>query len=61
MTPLTAARIQIGNSLAFHIIFSVLSAGLPLVIVTMLICYTLQLSQNLTYTMHTVIIIWKYI
>jgi cytochrome d ubiquinol oxidase subunit I len=32
MTPLTAARIQMGNSLAFHIIFSVLSVGLPLML-----------------------------
>jgi hypothetical protein len=32
MSPLLAARIQMGNSLAFHIIFSVLSAGLPLML-----------------------------
>lgn len=32
MQPLLAARAQMGNSLAFHIIFSVLSIGLPLML-----------------------------
>jgi cytochrome d ubiquinol oxidase subunit I len=31
---LIAARVQMGNSLAFHIIFSVLSIGLPLMLCT---------------------------
>ena len=32
MSNLIAARVQMGNSLAFHIIFSVLSIGLPLML-----------------------------
>ena len=32
MSNLIAARVQMGNSLAFHIIFSVLSIGMPLML-----------------------------